>query len=178
MLAATTPTEAADAAWAASDTLHVVAAVLGSRVLRRAADSYDRAARAQYGRLPTPTVTGNSLRRTARLLSRETVVSDDRALAMVTLVARLAALAEAVVELRLVQQHAAQAAAARRAAKQLRRARAAQDIPWAPAANSGSASESGCSCSPSAAFRPQKRSAHPPTHSVAAQAARPDPLIP
>jgi hypothetical protein len=82
-----------------------------------------RAARAQYGRLPTPTATGNSLRRTARLLSKETVVSDDRALAMVTLVARLAALAEAVVELRLVQQHAAQAAAPRRAAKQLRAAR-------------------------------------------------------
>jgi hypothetical protein len=42
---------------------------------------------------------------------------------MVTLVARLASLAEAVVVLRLVQQHAAQAAAARRAAEQLRAAR-------------------------------------------------------
>jgi hypothetical protein len=123
LLAATRPAEAADAAWAASDTLHAVAAVLGSRILRRAADSYDRAARAQYGRIPTPTPTGNSLRRSARLLSRATVVSDDRTLAMVTLVARLAALAEAVVELRMVQQHAAQAAAARQAAEQLRAAR-------------------------------------------------------
>jgi hypothetical protein len=123
LLAATRPAQAADAAWAASDTLHAVAAVLESRMLRRAADSYDRAARAQYGRIPTPTPTGNSLRRSARLLSRATVVGDDRTLAMVTLVARLAALAEAVVELRLVQRHGAQAAAARQAAEQLRAAR-------------------------------------------------------
>ena len=40
----------ADAAWAAADTLHAAAAALGSRVLRQAADSYDRAARAPYGR--------------------------------------------------------------------------------------------------------------------------------
>jgi hypothetical protein len=48
-LTATNPTAAADAAWAAADTLHVAAAALGSRVLRQAADSYDRAARAPMG---------------------------------------------------------------------------------------------------------------------------------
>ena len=51
-VAATDPAAAADAAWAAADTLHAAAAALGSRVLRQAADSYDRAARAPYGRIP------------------------------------------------------------------------------------------------------------------------------
>jgi hypothetical protein len=35
------PAAAADAAWATSDTLHVAAAALGSRILRQAADAYD-----------------------------------------------------------------------------------------------------------------------------------------
>ena len=51
-LAWTDPAAAADAAWATSDTLHVAAAVLGSRILRQAADAYDRAARSPYGRIP------------------------------------------------------------------------------------------------------------------------------
>ena len=46
------PARAADAAWAAADTLHVAARALRSPVLRRAADSYDRAARARHGRIP------------------------------------------------------------------------------------------------------------------------------
>jgi hypothetical protein len=65
-LAATDPVGAADAAWAAADTLHAAASTLGSRVLRQAADAYDRAARAPYGRIPRPSHAGNSLRRTAR----------------------------------------------------------------------------------------------------------------
>ena len=44
-LAWTDPAAAADAAWATSDILHVTAAMLGSRILRQAADAYDRAAR-------------------------------------------------------------------------------------------------------------------------------------
>jgi hypothetical protein len=43
-LAWTDPAAAADAAWATSDTLHMAAAALGSRILRQAADAYDRAA--------------------------------------------------------------------------------------------------------------------------------------
>jgi hypothetical protein len=96
----------------------VTAAALGSRVLRQAADTYDRAARVPYGRIPRPTPAGNSLRRAARLLATTTAVTDDT-LALVTLVTRLAALAEAVAELRFAQRRAAQAAAARHAAKQL-----------------------------------------------------------
>jgi hypothetical protein len=106
-----------DAAWAASDTLHSTAAALGSRVLRQAADSYARAGRIPYARMPRPTPAGISLRHAARLLSRATLVNPTAAQA--ELIVRLAALAEAVIELRQAQQHAAQAAAARRAAEHL-----------------------------------------------------------
>ena len=60
-LAGTNPAAAADAAWAASDTLHVAAAMVGSRILRQAADAYDRRPRpvrphppAHPGREPAP----------------------------------------------------------------------------------------------------------------------------
>jgi hypothetical protein len=118
-LAASSPAAAADAAWAAADTLHSAAAEVGSRVLRQAVDSYDRAARAPYGRIPRATSVGNSLRRAARLMANAVVDTDDSTLALVALVTRLAALAEAVAQLRSAQGHTAQAAAARRAAEQL-----------------------------------------------------------
>jgi MobA/VirD2-like, nuclease domain len=113
---------AADAAWAASDTLHAAAAALGSRVIREAATAYDRAARAPYGRIPRRTPAGTGLRRAARLLSAAAFVGHDRTLAQAALITRLAALAEAVTELRLTQQHAAQASAARSATERLRAA--------------------------------------------------------
>jgi hypothetical protein len=118
-LSGTDPAVAADAAWAAADTLHVAAAALGSRILRQAADAYDRAARAPCGRIPRPTRTGDSLRRAARLIGAFACLTDDRALAPLVLIMRLAALAEAVAGLRDAQQHAAQAAAARSAAERL-----------------------------------------------------------
>jgi hypothetical protein len=113
------PAAAADAAWAAGDTLHAAAAALGSRMVRQAASAYDRAARTPYGRIPQPTPAGRSLRRAARLLSAAAFASHDRNLAQIALIARLAALADAIVELRDAQHHAAQAAAARRAAERL-----------------------------------------------------------
>jgi hypothetical protein len=119
---ATDPAVAADAAWAAADTLHAAAAALGSRVLRQAADSYGRAARAPYGRIPAPGQPGNNLRRAARLLSTFTSVVADAPLAEMTLLMRFARLAEAISELREAQGLAAQAAAARRAAEHLRAA--------------------------------------------------------
>ena len=118
-LAWTDPAAAADAAWATSDTLHVAAAMLGSRILRQAADAYDRAARSPYGRIPPPSPAGNQLRQAARLLSASAYLTGDRSMAPIVLITRLAALAEAVAELRDAQQHAAQAAAARAAAEQL-----------------------------------------------------------
>ena len=111
---------AADAAWAAGDTLHAAAAALGSRIVRDAATAYDRAARVPYGRLPRRTSAGTSLRRAARLLSAAGYAGHDRTLAHAALVTRLAGLAEAVSELRMAQQHRAQAAAARNAAMYLR----------------------------------------------------------
>jgi hypothetical protein len=128
-LAATDPTAAADAAWAAAGTLHAAASALGSRVIRQAADSYDRAARAPYGRIPSPTPAGNSLRRAARMLSAVMSVSGDPNAAQIMLVAHLAALVEAIADLRDAQRHAAQAAAARRAAEGLYAARGARTRP-------------------------------------------------
>jgi hypothetical protein len=118
-LAWTNPAAAADAAWATSDALHVAAALLGSHILRQAADAYDRAARSPYGRIPPPSPVGNQLRQAARLLSAFAYLTGDRSMAPLVLIVKLAALAEAVAELRESQQHAAQAAAALRAAERL-----------------------------------------------------------
>jgi hypothetical protein len=118
-LAWTDPAAATDAAWATSDTVHVAAAMLGSRILRQAADAYDRAARAPYAHIPPPSQAGNQLRQAARLLSAFAYLTGDRSMTPIVLITRLAALAEAVAELRESQQHAAQAAAARAAAEQL-----------------------------------------------------------
>ena len=118
-MARTHPAAAADAAWATSDTLHVAAAMLGSRVLRQAADAYDRAARAPYAHIPPTSPAGNQLRQAARLLSTFAYLTSDRSMTPIVLITRLAALAEAVAELRDAQQHAAQAAAARTAAERL-----------------------------------------------------------
>jgi len=105
------PAAAADAAWAASGTLHVAATALGSRVLRQAADAYDRAARMPYGRIPSPTPSGDRLRNAAWLLGTVAQATGDPALAPLMLLTRLAALADAVAQLRHAQRHAAQAAA-------------------------------------------------------------------
>jgi hypothetical protein len=116
---ATSPDIAADAAYAAGDALRVTAAALGSRILRQAADGFDRAAREQYGRIPAPTPVGNRLRQAARLISAYGYLAQDRTFAPLVLIIRLAALAEAIADLREVQQRAAQANAALRAARQL-----------------------------------------------------------
>ncbi len=118
-MASIDPAAVADTAWAASDTMHVAAAMLGSRILRQAADAYDRAARSPYGRVPPPSPAGNHLREAARLLSAFAYLTSDRSMAPIVLITRLAALAEAVAELRGAQRHAAQAAAALRAAEHL-----------------------------------------------------------
>jgi len=89
----------------------------------RGHDPNDRAARGPYGRIPRPTPVGNSLRHTARLLSAA-AFGNDPVSAQITLITRLAALVEAIAELRVAQRHAAQAAAARRAAEHLHAASA------------------------------------------------------
>jgi hypothetical protein len=116
---ATSPAAAADAAQAAADTFHVAAALLGNRPLRQAADSYERAAREPFGRIPAPTPAGNQLRQAARIMAAYARVSGDWTNAAAILILRLAALAEAVAELRDAQQRAAQARAALTAAQRL-----------------------------------------------------------
>jgi hypothetical protein len=83
------PAGAADAAWAAADTLHVAARALRSAELRRAADAYDRAARAQYGRIPGRTPQGSQLRAAARLTALTGQVTGDATLATIALIANL-----------------------------------------------------------------------------------------
>jgi MobA/VirD2-like, nuclease domain len=134
VLAGTDPARAADAAWAASDTLHAAAAALGSRTLRQAADAYDRAARVPFGRVPARSPAGDRLRHSARLLGALSYLSRDPANAPLVILIQLATLAEAVADLREAQRHAAQAAAALAAAKHLNTAaRTAIPRPAAPA---------------------------------------------
>ncbi len=130
-LSLTDPLAAADAAWAAADVLHVASAALGSKTpggkaLGRAADAYDRAARCPYGRVPRPTPVGNTLRSTARFLSALGHVTSDKSLDPVRLAVQFAELIDSVACLRRTQQHAAQAAAARQAARHLHALRSQQ----------------------------------------------------
>ncbi len=104
---------------AAADTLHVTASALGSRVLRQAADSFERAARAPHGRLPRPASAGNNLRQAARLLAGAGVTSNEPQISYIRLISQLVALAKALAEMRTAQHHAAQATAARNAAEYL-----------------------------------------------------------
>src|SRR5947199_188416 len=83
------PAAAADAAWAAADTLHVAARALRNPSLRCAADSYDRAARAAYGRIPRRSHDGDQLRRTARMIALAGNLTGDATLTAVALVAQL-----------------------------------------------------------------------------------------
>ena len=90
---------AGDIAWAAADVLRAAAAVLGSPALRLAADAYDRAARAPWGRLPPPSPAGSQLRAAARLVAAAAHVTRDRPLAHLAFLIRMIALIEAVAEL-------------------------------------------------------------------------------
>ena len=126
---ATDPGAAADAAWAAADTLHAAASALGNPELSRAADTYDRAARCAYGRLPRPTPAGTRLRTAARILTAAAIATGDPLIAQLRLILKLAALAEAVIDLRTAQRHAAQAGAARTAAERIYAARRSYTAP-------------------------------------------------
>jgi len=118
------PDRAADAAQAATDTLHAAARVTNNRYLRCAADWYDRAARAPFGHMPYRTRDGDRLRAVARVLALTGSMHDDNLPLAASLIANLVDLAVAVAELRQAQRHAAQASAARTAAEHLYAARA------------------------------------------------------
>jgi len=117
------PAGAADAAWAASDFLAATARVIGGRrgsALHTAAEDYDRAARQAWGRLPEPSPAGAGVRAASGLLAAARLVRRQEIAQMLALLAQLAVLADAVGRIRLEQDRAVQAAAARRAGEQLR----------------------------------------------------------
>lgn len=114
--AAGDPGPGADAAWAAADALRAAARVTGSRVLRCAADGYDRAARAPQRQVPRRTGEGDGLRAAARLLA---MTGGDGISEAGPLARNLLSLVDAVADLRAAQAHAAQAAAARQTAEHL-----------------------------------------------------------
>jgi hypothetical protein len=116
------PGRAADAGWAAADTLHTAARITNSRALRCAADAYDRAARASFGRIPPSTSTGNRLPTAARTLALMGQPHGDAYLAAPALIGNMVTLTLAVAELRQAQQQAVRAATARTAAEHLRAA--------------------------------------------------------
>ncbi|GAA2127213.1 relaxase/mobilization nuclease domain-containing protein [Actinomadura napierensis] len=128
---ATNPHAAQDACWAASDALHTAAQATGNRHLHRAAATYDRAARAPYGRIPRPTPAGNALRTTARLLALTGSIKNRTTISTMLLVANLITLLDTIAELRRLQHRAAQADAARKAATQTQQARSAAGDPAA-----------------------------------------------
>jgi hypothetical protein len=116
--AANDPESGADAAWAVADILHAAARAAGSRVLRCAADRDDRAARTPHRQIPRRTHDGDRLRTVGRLLAMTSGGSEGVA-HVGALAQNLIALVDAVAGLRQAQAHAAQAAAARKAAEQL-----------------------------------------------------------
>ena len=115
--AAGDPGSGADAAWAAADALHAAARATGSRVLRCAADGYDRAARAPHRQVPRRT------RRGGWVADRGAAARDDRAaMASVRPVRWPGTCSRSWMRwpsLRAAQAHAAQAAAARQTAEQM-----------------------------------------------------------
>ncbi len=119
---ATDPHAVQDACWAASDALHTAAQATGNKHLRRAARTYDRAARAPYGRIPRPTLAGNALRTAARLLTLTGSAQNQATVSAMLLVANLCTLLDTIAELRRLQHRQAQADAARQAAAQVREA--------------------------------------------------------
>ncbi|RAY15011.1 hypothetical protein DPM19_09680 [Actinomadura craniellae] len=126
------PHTARDAIWAASDTLHVAAHATGNRHLRAAADAYDRAARAPYGRIPAPTPAGTGLRTAARLLAMTGVFGDQGTQAVMLLTANLITLIDTIAQLHQAEHRHAQAAAAQAAGRHLHQAGSAQNrqVPW------------------------------------------------
>lgn len=120
------PHRAQDACWAAADMLRSAALATGNRHLDQAADAYDRAARAPYGRIPRATPAGTRLRGIARVLA---VTRAGDGGFMLQLAAALVTLIEAIAELHRLHRRQPQADAARNAATVTRRAAPKQPEP-------------------------------------------------
>ncbi|WP_157431460.1 relaxase/mobilization nuclease domain-containing protein [Actinomadura hibisca] len=129
----TAPHTARDACWAAADTLRSAAYATGNRHLHQAANAYDRAARAPYGRTPRPTTAGHRLRTAARLLAATSNSKDTALQVFTTLVVGLMTLIDAIADLNHTQHRSAQEQAARSAATHLAHASPEHTMPpWVP----------------------------------------------
>ncbi len=105
--------------------LTAAADAVGSPELARAADSFSRAARARWGRIPVPSPAGAGLRTAAYLLAACDPDRTRRKISRLALTTALGGLAIAVAEMRHEQGRLRQAAAARQAAVGLAAAPAA-----------------------------------------------------
>lgn len=117
------PDSAADAAWAASDTLSATAAGLEGEAggpVTDAAEAFDRAGRDSYRRLPARSDTGTALRSAGRMVALLASSTPHSGAQVAALTTALAALAAAVADLRQSQQRLHQAQAARASAERLR----------------------------------------------------------
>jgi len=120
-----------DIAWAAADLLHAAAEATGNPELGRAAESFGRAARAPWGRIPAPSADGAMLRTAAYLLAACQPGGQRPGSTRRALLSSLIGLAHAVARLRQARHRQLQAAAAVQAAVHLR---AVADVPAAAAA--------------------------------------------
>jgi len=122
--AGTDPDAAADAAWAASDTLSAAAAGLEGDAggpITDAAEAFDRAGRECYRRVPARTDTGTALRSAGRMIALLAPGTNHSGARVAAVTTALAALTAAVADLRQSQSRLHQAEAARASAEQLRR---------------------------------------------------------
>ena len=117
-----------DIAWAAADLLRAAAEATGNPELGRAAESFGRAARAPWGRIPAPSPGGAMLRTAAYLLAACRPGGQPPGSARRALIHSLIGLAHAVARLRQARHRQLQAAAAAQAADHL------QALPDVPAA--------------------------------------------
>ncbi|MFP3964076.1 relaxase/mobilization nuclease domain-containing protein [Actinomadura fulvescens] len=128
------PYAARDACWAAADLLHSAAQATGNVHLRRAADAYDRAARAPFGRIPHPTPAGQGLRTAARILALAGRITPSMNNAVTVLTQSLLTLMVAVTQLHRARGRPPQEAASRMACTHLRRSSASpttpEETPW------------------------------------------------
>jgi hypothetical protein len=119
-----------DIAWAAADLLHAAAEATGNPELGRAAESFGRAARAPWGRIPAPSAGGAMLRTAACLLAACRPGGQPPGSARRALLSSLIGLAHAVARLRMARHRQLQAVAAVQATAHLR---AVADAPAAAA---------------------------------------------
>ncbi|MEV5574478.1 hypothetical protein AB0L06_30970 [Spirillospora sp. NPDC052269] len=115
----TNPHAARDACWATADLLHSAAEATGNHHLERAADAYDRAARAPHGRIPHPMPSGHRLRNAARILAVARTSSGPGIQVLATLAAAMLTLIETIGDLHNLHCRQARSAAAKAACRSL-----------------------------------------------------------